>query len=66
MDDHDTGFHDHDLSAGAVAVVEGARARGAPARGRAAQPTPSSAPARSFDFAAADIHRVATPAAARR
>ena len=24
MDDHDTGFHDHDVSAGAVAVVEGA------------------------------------------
>src|SRR4051794_8210057 len=23
MDDHDTGFHDHDLSSGAVAVVEG-------------------------------------------
>jgi hypothetical protein len=24
MDDHDTGFHDHDLSSGAVAVVSGA------------------------------------------
>jgi cysteine dioxygenase type I len=24
MDDHDTGFHDHDVSAGAVAVVRGA------------------------------------------
>ena len=24
MDDHDTGFHDHDVSAGAVAVVAGA------------------------------------------
>jgi hypothetical protein len=24
MDDHDTGFHDHDLSAGAVGVVTGA------------------------------------------
>jgi hypothetical protein len=24
MDDHDTGFHDHDVSAGAVAVVTGA------------------------------------------
>ena len=24
MDDHDTGFHDHDLSGGAVAVVQGA------------------------------------------
>ena len=24
MDDHDTGFHDHDVSAGAVAVVSGA------------------------------------------
>ena len=27
MEDHDTGFHDHDLSAGAVSVVEGACAR---------------------------------------
>src|SRR4051794_41813549 len=26
MDDHDTGYHDHDLSGGAVAVVEGAGA----------------------------------------
>src|SRR4029450_5691359 len=23
MDDHDTGFHDHDISSGAVAVVQG-------------------------------------------
>ena len=29
MDDHDTGFHDHDVSAGAVAVVSGACARSA-------------------------------------
>jgi predicted metal-dependent enzyme (double-stranded beta helix superfamily) len=57
MDDHDTGFHDHDGSAGAVAVVEGAvreerlRLGAEPAqrivRGGG-----------SFTFAAADIHRV--------
>ena len=33
MDDHDTGFHDHDLSRGAVAVVAG-RGRRGPARAR--------------------------------
>jgi cysteine dioxygenase type I len=52
MDDHDTGYHDHDLSAGAVAVTAGAvreerlvlggarRARQAPVRrSRSARPT---------------------------
>ncbi len=57
MDDQDTGFHDHDTSAGAVAVVEG-RVReerlavgGGPV-GR------ELGPGASFDFAAHDIHRV--------
>jgi predicted metal-dependent enzyme (double-stranded beta helix superfamily) len=55
--DHDTGFHDHDLSAGAVAVVDGAVREerlvlgGEPAR-RVAQA------GESFDFGASDIHRV--------
>ncbi len=57
MDDHDTGFHDHDISAGAVAVVSGAvreerLAIGGPARVR---DVPVGA---SFHFSAADIHRV--------
>ena len=38
MDDQDTGFHDHDVSAGAVAVVVGQRARG-PARARRPRPS---------------------------
>jgi predicted metal-dependent enzyme (double-stranded beta helix superfamily) len=54
----DTGFHDHDLSAGAVAVVAG-RVRedrltlGGPPRTRIA------GPGEDFTFSAADIHRVA-------
>ena len=57
MEDHDTGFHDHDRSQGAVAVVDGAvhedrlrfdgsRRRRTLRRGE------------TFSFAAADIHRV--------
>jgi len=57
MDDHDTGFHDHDVSSGAVAVVSGAVREerlaidGPTRRGvfRAGA---------SFHFAASDIHRV--------
>ena len=58
MDDHDTGFHDHDLSSGAVYVVEG-RVReerlrlGRPPRVR------TFGPGDVFDFASSDIHRVA-------
>ena len=57
MDDHDTGFHDHDLSSGAVAVVAGEVAEerlvlgGAPVTRRFAQGA-------AFHFGAADIHRV--------
>src|SRR3712207_6660942 len=57
MDDHDTGFHDHDLSSGAVAVVQG-RVReerlgldGGMSRVYGA--------GEAFDFEAADIHRMA-------
>jgi hypothetical protein len=57
MDEHDTGYHDHDVSAGAVAVVSGAVREerlaidGPPRQGvfRAGS---------SFHFSAADIHRV--------
>jgi predicted metal-dependent enzyme (double-stranded beta helix superfamily) len=57
MDDHDTGFHDHDLSAGAVAVAAGAVREerlvlgGAPA-------TRTVSAGQAFSFGAADIHRV--------
>jgi hypothetical protein len=57
MDDHDTGFHDHDISCGALAVAQGEiveerLALGGPPlqrRMRAGQ---------AADFAASDIHRV--------
>ncbi len=59
-EDHDTGFHDHDLSAGAVAVIAGAVREERLALGR-----PASAPiartvsaGSSFAFGASDIHRV--------
>jgi predicted metal-dependent enzyme (double-stranded beta helix superfamily) len=57
MDEHDTGFHDHDASAGAVAVVSGAVREerlaldGPPLERRFAAGT-------SFSFSPADIHRV--------
>jgi len=57
MDDHDTGFHDHDVSSGAVAVVSGAvreerLAIGGPPLDRAYSVGDS------FHFSASDIHRV--------
>jgi predicted metal-dependent enzyme (double-stranded beta helix superfamily) len=57
MNDHDTGFHDHDLSAGAVAVVGGQvreqrLAIDGPPRDRAF------AAGDAFHFSPADIHRV--------
>ena len=52
------GFHDHDLSHGAVAVVRGARPRG-PARTSTARAAGArSAPGRRSRFGASDIHRV--------
>jgi len=71
MDEHDTGFHDHDLSSGAVAVADGAVAEdrlalgGPPLRHedlgglRALRVrTRLAAAGESFHFTAADIHRV--------
>jgi predicted metal-dependent enzyme (double-stranded beta helix superfamily) len=58
LDDHDTGYHDHDLSAGAVGVAAGAVREerlvigGAPAERVAAT-------GEAFSFGPADIHRVA-------
>jgi predicted metal-dependent enzyme (double-stranded beta helix superfamily) len=57
MEDHDTGFHDHDLSCGAVAVVGGAvreerlRIDGPPREA-------TYGAGGSFNFSSSDIHRV--------
>jgi predicted metal-dependent enzyme (double-stranded beta helix superfamily) len=57
MEDHDTGFHDHDRSAGAVAVARGAVIEDRLLLGR---PPASRAfgAGSAFSFAASDIHRV--------
>jgi hypothetical protein len=57
MDEHDTGFHDHDVSAGAAAVVSGAvleerLAIDGPPHRRTIKS------GESFHFSPADIHRV--------
>jgi Cysteine dioxygenase type I len=57
MDDHDTGFHDHDLSCGAVAVIEGLIAEDRLLLG-GAPVTRTFAAGEAFHFGAADIHRV--------
>jgi predicted metal-dependent enzyme (double-stranded beta helix superfamily) len=58
MDDHDTGFHDHDLSAGAVGVAAGAVREERLALG--GEPVERVAEAGdSFTFGPSDIHRVA-------
>ena len=57
MDDHDTGFHDHDLSAGAVSVVEGAVREDRLVLGGGTVSRVAAA-GESFSFSAADIHRV--------
>ena len=57
MDDHDTGFHDHDLSAGAVGVVEGAVREDRLVLGGGTVSRVAAA-GESFTFAASDIHRV--------
>jgi predicted metal-dependent enzyme (double-stranded beta helix superfamily) len=59
-EDHDTGFHDHDLSAGAVAVISGSVREerlvlGRPARAPIARTVRAGS---SFVFGASDIHRV--------
>lgn len=56
-EDHDTGYHDHDVSAGAVSVV-GGRVREERLRIDGPPRNRSFAPGDSFHFCAADIHRV--------
>jgi predicted metal-dependent enzyme (double-stranded beta helix superfamily) len=60
MDDHDTGFHDHDISAGAVAVVGGGvREERLAIDDRGGRDvTRRFGVGESFRFSAADIHRV--------
>ncbi len=59
-EDHDTGFHDHDLSAGAVAVIAGRVREERLALGRSADRplTRTVRAGSSFEFGASDIHRV--------
>ena len=57
MHDHDTGFHDHDPSAGAVAVAAGGVCEERLVIGGAPVVRPSGR-GQTFDFAASDIHRV--------
>jgi predicted metal-dependent enzyme (double-stranded beta helix superfamily) len=57
MDEHDTGFHDHDLSRGAVAVVAGQVAEDRLALG-GPPVTRTFASGEAFHFTASDIHRV--------
>jgi hypothetical protein len=57
LDDHDTGFHDHDVSSGAVAVVQGQLCEQRLALGRA----PVSriyGPGEVFSFDASHVHRM--------
>ena len=58
MDDHDTGFHDHDVSCGALAVADGEVVEERLAVGR----PPLRRAVRAggvIDFGASDIHRIA-------
>ena len=57
MDEQDTGFHDHDLSAGAVAVAAGSVREDRLALGAAPRSRVVDA-GDAFSFSAADIHRV--------
>ncbi len=57
MRDHDTGYHDHDISWGAVAVIAGAvREERLPANGGRRDAVFSAG--QSFHFSPVDIHRV--------
>jgi predicted metal-dependent enzyme (double-stranded beta helix superfamily) len=57
MDDHDTGFHDHDRSSGAVAVVSGAVREERLTIGGSTRDRSFKAGG-SFHFSSSDIHRV--------
>ena len=57
MKDHDTGFHDHDISSGALAVAEG-RVREERLGLRGIASNVLLRPGGSLSFGASDIHRV--------
>jgi predicted metal-dependent enzyme (double-stranded beta helix superfamily) len=57
MHDHDTGFHDHDHSSGAVAVVDGAVREERLVLG-GSEASRLVVTGSTFSFAASDIHRV--------
>jgi predicted metal-dependent enzyme (double-stranded beta helix superfamily) len=57
MPGHDTGFHDHDLSSGAVTVVSGAVREDRLGLGQTSSSLYTAG--ETFDFTAAEIHRVA-------
>jgi predicted metal-dependent enzyme (double-stranded beta helix superfamily) len=57
MNDHDTGFHDHDVSSGAVAVVDGLLREERLSVGR--EPVSRIySPGEVFEFRSSDIHRM--------
>ena len=56
MPGHDTGFHDHDLSSGAVTVIEGAVTE--ERLGLGTSTSNVYLPGETFDFTPAEIHRV--------
>ena len=58
MPGHDTGFHDHDLSFGAVAVLEGGVCEERLILGRSSALARHYGAGDLFDFSPADIHRV--------
>lgn len=58
MPGHDTGFHDHDLSSGAVAVIEGEVREERLLLGSASASSRAHCAGELFDFSPADIHRV--------
>jgi predicted metal-dependent enzyme (double-stranded beta helix superfamily) len=58
MDDHDTGWHDHDVSSGAVHVVQG-RIREERLRLGREPVSRLFGPGSTFGFSSSDIHRVA-------
>jgi predicted metal-dependent enzyme (double-stranded beta helix superfamily) len=58
MPGHDTGFHDHDLSSGAVTVIDGSVREERLSLGGAGVTAAVYGAGQSFDFGASDIHRV--------
>ncbi len=58
MPGHDTGFHDHDLSSGAVTVVSGAVKEERLRLGTLGTRSRIYLPGNTFDFTSSEIHRV--------